>query len=236
MTWFHDYHGMLIVHGPARRKSHWHPFLSSGTEAVARVRLLSSDLSKAVVHLDLELRPSNCERERPDIRAQGSIGGTGFYDAAFIHRLPITCSNHLNRIVSALFSLTILNIWRAKTTNYRALLRRSGPSHKPISVSICKIGDWNLNTLQGVLTIVTVTASREQKFQLRQPWASILSTYRAVVSQKKETPSCRVGQSRNRQVCVVGRLFLSLSSYLEVKHNKDVKRHLHWAFRSILVQ
>ena len=94
----------------------------------AQVKLLSSDLSKAARHPVLQPRPSNGDRERPEIRALGSRGGTGLFDVSFTHTLTMRRSRNRRRVVNTLSVLK--ETWRGKILKYRNSLTQSGPSHE----------------------------------------------------------------------------------------------------------
>ena len=53
----------------------------------AQVHLLASDISKAARHPIVEPRPKEEHRQRPDIKALGSHGGTTLFDVTISHPL-----------------------------------------------------------------------------------------------------------------------------------------------------
>ena len=124
----------------------------------AHVRLFSSDLSKAARHPVLEPRQSNSDRERLEIRALGSLGGTSFFDVTFTSPLTPSRSSHGNRVVNALSFLK--EAWRTKMWKYRDLLTHSGPSHELIPVPICTFGGWHPDAHRAVMSVATVIATR----------------------------------------------------------------------------
>ena len=82
------------------------------THRIARhdeqVRLLVGDLSKAARHPVLKPRPVGRHRERPDIRAISSHGGSDLFDITFCHPLtPARIRDSVQtplRILKAVFS------------------------------------------------------------------------------------------------------------------------------------
>ena len=107
-----------------------------GTHRIARhdeqVRLLVGDLSKAARHPVLEPRPLGRHRERPDICAISSHGGSDLFDITLCHpltpaRIRDSVQNPLNILKAA---------WSAKFARYASVLEAYGPKVHLIPVPI----------------------------------------------------------------------------------------------------
>ena len=112
-----------------------------GTHTTARhddqVRLLVGDLSKAARHPVLEPRPLGRRRERPDIRAISSHGGSDLFDITFCH--PLTPARIRDSIQNPLSILKAA--WSEKFARYASVSGTYGTTVHLIPVPISILGD-----------------------------------------------------------------------------------------------
>ena len=111
-----------------------------GTHMIARhdeqVRLLVGDRSKTTRHPVLEPRPLRRHRERPDIRAISSHGGSDLFDITFCHPLnPARIRDSVQKPLS-----TLKAAWSAKFSRYSSVLETYGTTVHLIPVPISTLG------------------------------------------------------------------------------------------------
>ena len=106
----------------------------------AQVRLLQADLKKAARHPVLEPRPFGRHKERPDISALGSRGGSDMFDITICRPLsPARIRDGLGN------PLTLLkNAWDEKIRRFRTVHHASATAAKLFPMPISTLGGWHL--------------------------------------------------------------------------------------------
>ena len=122
----------------------------------AQVRLLQADLKKAARHPVLEPRPFGRHKERPDMSALESHGGSDMFDITICHPLSLA------RIRDGLENpLTLLkNAWDEKIRRFCRVLYASATAAKLFPMPISTLGGWHPDAHRAMGTIAVNIASR----------------------------------------------------------------------------
>ena len=132
----------------------------SGTHRIrrhdAQVRLLHADLKKAAWHLVLELRPFRRPKERPDIFALGSHGGSNMFDTTICH--PLSPARIRDGFENPLTLL--MNAWDENIRRFRRVLHAFATAAKLFPMPISTLGGWHPDAHRAMGTIAVGIASR----------------------------------------------------------------------------
>ena len=122
----------------------------------AQVRLLQADLKKAGRHPVLEPWPFERHKERPDISALGSHGGSDMFDITFCHLLSQA------RIRDGLENPLILlkNAWDEKIRRFRSVHHASATAAKLFQMPNSTPGGWHPDAHRAIWTIPVNISSR----------------------------------------------------------------------------
>ena len=131
-----------------------------GTHRIARhdeqVRILVGDLSKAALHPVLERRPLGRNRERPNIRAISSHGGSDLFDITFCH--PLTPARIRDSVQNPLSILKAA--WSAKSARQASVLETYVTTVHLSPVPISTLGGWHPDSYREMGSVVSSIASR----------------------------------------------------------------------------
>ena len=146
-----------------------------GTHMMARhdeqPRLLVGDLSKAALHSVLEPRPLGRHRERPDIRAISSHGGSALFDITFCH--PLTPARIWDSVQNPLS--IVKAAWSAKFARYASVLETYGTTVHLIPGANSTLGGWHPGSYRARGSVVSSITSRA---------ISCLSAVRSILFQR----------------------------------------------------
>ena len=131
-----------------------------GTHRTARhdeqVRLLVGNPSKAARHPVLEPRPLGRHRERPDIRAISSHGGSDLFVVTFCH--PLSPARIWDSVQNPLSILKAS--WSAKFGRYASVMETYGTTAHLVHVPISTLGGWHPDSYRPMGSVVSSIASR----------------------------------------------------------------------------
>ena len=114
------------------------------------------DLSMAARHHDLEPRPLGRHRERPDIRAISSHGGSDLFGITFCH--PLTPAKIRDSVQNPLSILKAA--WSTNFSKYSSVLETDGTTVHLIPVPISILGGWHPDSYGAIGSVVSAIASR----------------------------------------------------------------------------
>ena len=157
-----------------------------GTHNIARheeqVQLLVRDLSKAARHPVLEPRPLGRHRERLEISATSSHGGSDLFDFTLCH--PLTPAWFLDSVKNPLSIMKAA--WSAKFAGYASVLETYGTTVHLILLPISTSGGWHPDFYRAIGSVVSAVASGA---------LSCLSAARSILFQRHAVVSLRTMRS-----------------------------------------
>ena len=121
-----------------------------------QVRLLDADMIKATRHPVVEPRPFGRHKERPDISALGSHGGSDMFDISFCH--PLTPPRVRDGMENA--PNLLKKAWDEKIRRFGRVLHESATDVKLFPKPLSNLGGWHPNALRAMRSIAVKIASR----------------------------------------------------------------------------
>ena len=104
----------------------------------------------------LELRPFRWHKERPDIGALGSQGGSDMFDITIRHPLsPARIRDGMDNASSLL-----RKAWDEKVRRFRRVLHESATSVKLFPIPLSSLGGWHLDSHRAMGSIAVNIVSR----------------------------------------------------------------------------
>ena len=122
----------------------------------AQVRLLQADLITTARHPVVEPRPFGRHKERPDISALGSHGGSDMFDITFSH--PLSPARVRDGMENALNLLK--KAWDEKIRRFGTVLHESATAAKLLLMPLSTLGGRHPDLHRAVRSIAVNIASR----------------------------------------------------------------------------
>ena len=122
----------------------------------AQVRLLEADQIKAARHPVVEPRPFGRHKERPDISALGSHGGSDMFDITFCHPLfPARVRDDMKNALNLL-----KKTWDGKLRRFGRVLHESATAVKLLPMPLSTLGGRHPDSHRALRSIAVNIASR----------------------------------------------------------------------------
>ena len=122
----------------------------------AQVRLVEADLIKTARYPVFEARSFGRQKERPDISALGSHGGSDMFDITFCHPLsPARVQDGMDNALNLL-----KKAWDEEIRRFGRVLHESATAVKLFPSPISTLGGWHSDSHRAMRSIAVKIASR----------------------------------------------------------------------------